>query len=232
MCRRQSIILTGLKFFISLSFLLSLTLSSYAEQTNSPQSSNINSGKSSTSDTTILVLGDSLSAAFGINEEDGWVALLEKQLNKDQHPATLINASISGETTGGGLARLPKLLSRYQPNIVILELGANDGLRGYPIGNMKKNLQAIITLSKENGAEVLLLGMQIPPNYGSRYTEAFRKSYFTIAEQKNISLVPFFLEGVATNMGLMQKDGIHPTAQAQPLLLANVKPYLSPLFQP
>ncbi len=210
--------LTGFKLVI----IFAVALSSYAEQTNQfqthqPQTKN---------QTTILVLGDSLSAAFGINEEDGWVALLKNQLNKEKRPSQLINASISGETTSGGLARLPKLLSRYQPDIVIVELGANDGLRGYPVNRMQKNLQKIISLSQAQNAQVLLLGMQIPPNYGSRYTEAFRQTYVSVAKNKQISLIPFFLEGVALNMDLMQKDGIHPTAEAQPILLANVKPFL------
>ncbi len=175
--------------------------------------------------TTILVMGDSLSAAYGIELEQGWVNLLKTPLTK--YPEwQIINASVSGETTSGGLARLPKLLSEHQPKIVIIELGGNDGLRGQPLKLMEKNLQAMIDASKNSGAAVMLVGMQIPPNYGQRYTHQFTATYQHLAEKNQLALVDFLLAGVATNSDYMQKDGIHPTAEAQPIIVQNVWPVL------
>jgi len=173
----------------------------------------------------ILVLGDSISAAYGMSLEQGWVALLARQL-KNEYPRqhTVVNASISGETTAGGLRRLPPLLLEHQPTIVIIELGANDGLRGYPLGTLRGNLVKLVHLSQDAGAEVILLPMEIPPNYGTRYTSGFRQSYVHVAQETSSTISPFILDGVATNPGLMQDDGIHPTVEAQPKLLHNVLP--------
>jgi acyl-CoA thioesterase I len=174
-------------------------------------------------DCKILVLGDSVSAAYGMRQHEGWVPLLQKEI-ADQ--ATLINASFSGETTAGGLNRLPALLKEHQPHIVIIELGGNDGLRGYPVPSIRKNLQNLITLSSDAGAQVLLIGMKIPPNYGKPYTRAFEENYTLLAKENDLPLVPFLLESVAGNNELMQSDGIHPTANAQPLIVQNVLPSL------
>lgn len=179
----------------------------------------------------ILVLGDSISAAYGMSLEQGWVALLADQL-KEEHPLyTVVNASISGETTAGGLRRLPPLLQEHQPTIVIIELGANDGLRGFPLGTLRRNLATLVRTSQEAGAKVILLPMEIPPNYGSRYTSGFRQSFVQVAEDTDSATTPFVLDGVATNPALMQGDGIHPTAEAQPKLLHNVWPILIEVLQ-
>lgn len=180
--------------------------------------------------TTLLVLGDSLSAAYGINEREGWVQLLREHL-RPLGNYRVINASITGETTGGALSRLPKLLRAYQPKIVIVELGGNDGLRGYPIKGLKNNLRQITHLSRGINAQVLLLGMQIPPNYGARYTEQFSRAYADTAEYLSLPQVPFFMDRVGVNPQLMQPDGIHPNAKAQPILLDNVLPHLLPLLE-
>lgn len=170
----------------------------------------------------ILVLGDSISAAYGMSLEQGWVALLAQQLGQEQPAHEVINASISGETTAGGLRRLPALLEQHVPSLVIIELGANDGLRGYPLRTVRTNLDKLVKLSTDIGARVILLPMEIPPNYGSRYTAGFRESFVKVAEATDSALSPFLLDGVATNPALMQADGIHPTAEAQPVLLNNV----------
>ncbi|ALP54817.1 arylesterase [Candidatus Tenderia electrophaga] len=170
----------------------------------------------------ILVLGDSLSAAFGISQEQGWVALLQQRLTRTGEKYQVINASISGETTAGGLSRLPALLQRHEPDIVILELGANDGLRGLSLNDMHANLARMIELSRARGAEVLLLGMQLPPNYGPTYTRQFHEVYARLAESEDVALVPFLLAGVAQQRSLFQADGLHPSAAAQDELLENV----------
>lgn len=172
---------------------------------------------------TILVLGDSISAAYGMAPEKGWVHLLQQALKaKAMQNYRVVNASVSGNTSGDGLARLAPLLTRYQPHIVIVELGGNDGLRGYPIHIMSKNLQKIIDLSQSAGAKVLLAGIEIPPNYGQRYTDAFRDAFVKLNEKNTLSFLPFILEKVATEPTLMQADQIHPTAEAQPIILENV----------
>lgn len=178
----------------------------------------------------LLVLGDSLSAAYGIEVQQGWVSLLEQRLAA-KYPHQVINASVSGETTGGGLARLPALLKQHQPELVIVELGGNDGLRGYPLNVMKQQLAQIIETSRDAGALILLVGMQIPPNYGVRYTNRFRDTYTELADQYDLPLVEFLLADVALNAKLMQKDGIHPTAEAQEQILDNVWPVLQPLLE-
>jgi acyl-CoA thioesterase-1 len=175
-------------------------------------------------------MGDSLSAGYGIKLEEGWVNLLQQELAKKKQ-AKIVNASVSGETSSGGLARLPALLNQHKPNIVIIELGGNDGLRGQPIKILQENLQTMINLSQTSGAKIILIGMQIPTNYGARYTTQFKGTYGMLAEKNKITLVPFLLEGVATHSELIQNDGIHPTAAAQPLIVKNVLPILLPLIQ-
>ena len=174
----------------------------------------------------ILILGDSISAAFGLEISDGWVSLLERRLEAQNLPFEVHNASVSGDTTAGGLARLPALLARHEPNLVVIELGGNDGLRGLPTDKMQKNLAAMVERSRAAGAEVVLLGMRIPPNYGVRYTSAFEQVFRDVAEQQQVPLVPFVLEGVAGVPELMQADGVHPNAQGQPGILDNAWPVI------
>jgi acyl-CoA thioesterase-1 len=180
----------------------------------------------------ILVFGDSISAGYGLARvEQGWVALLQTRLREQEYGYQVVNASVSGETTAGGLARLPRALMLHQPRIVILELGGNDGLRALPIAQMRANLVRMVDLSTAAGAQVLLLGMRMPPNYGPDYTEQFRLCYTDVARDKKLPLVPFLLNGIALTPNLMQADGIHPDEQGQPLLLANVWPSLKPLLR-
>ena len=181
---------------------------------------------------TIMVLGDSISAAYGIAREQGWVKLLENHLQQQYNSKNyqVVNASISGETTAGALSRLPKLLAQYQPAIVIIELGGNDGLRGFPITQFRQNLEQLITLAQTAEAKVLLTGMRIPPNYGPRYTQMFYASYGEMAQNYNVPLVPFLLEEIAIHPELMQKDGIHPVAAAQAQILHNVLMQLEALL--
>jgi acyl-CoA thioesterase-1 len=179
---------------------------------------------------TVLVVGDSISAAFGLDTRQGWVSLLEKRLAEQGFAYRVVNASISGDTSAGGAARLPRLLAEHQPNLVIIELGGNDGLRGLPPAQLQQNLAAMVDASRDSGAQVLLLGMLLPPNYGVRYTTAFAEVFSRLAEEQQIPLVPFFLEGVGGVPGMMQADGLHPTAQAQPVLLENLWPTLKPLL--
>lgn len=180
---------------------------------------------------TLLVLGDSLSAAYGMPVERGWVALLAaRYAAAAPMPPKIVNASISGETTRGGLERLPALLAAHRPDLVVLELGANDGLRGLPVADLEANLARMIELSQQAGARVLLLGMRIPPNYGPRYTERFHASYAGLAARYDVPLVPFFLDGVAGDPALVQDDGLHPRAEAQPRMLENIWPALDTLL--
>lgn len=181
---------------------------------------------------TVLVLGDSLSAAYNLAENQGWVALMQKRLAHLDTSKTwsIVNASVSGETTSGGLSRLPELLDVVQPGWVLLELGANDGLRGLPLPLIRQNLQKLIDLSTQAGAKVVLLGIMLPPNYGPAYTTPFATMYQQLAEKNNLPLVPFLLKDVATNPRLMQKDGLHPTAQGEPIVLDNVWQILAPLW--
>nr|WP_246389829.1 arylesterase [Halomonas cerina] len=173
-------------------------------------------------------MGDSLSAGYGIEHEAGWVSLLSERL---EGKAQVVNASISGETSRGGAARLPDLLRQHAPDIVLIELGGNDGLRGLPPAQMRANLAGMIEASRAAGARVLLLGIDIPPNYGSAYREAFTGVFSGLAERFDVPLVPFLLDGVALDASLMQNDGLHPTAAAQPTILANVWPALAPLLE-
>ncbi|OMH39218.1 arylesterase [Motiliproteus sp. MSK22-1] len=178
----------------------------------------------------LLVLGDSISAGYGLEDKSGWVQLLEQRLKRQHASINVINASISGETTSGGLTRLPTLLERYQPRWVIIELGGNDGLRGTPLKAMESNIERLITKAQEAGAEVLLLGMRIPPNYGRRYAEGFFQTYARVAQRHQVSYYPFFLEGVGGIPELMQADGIHPNDKAQDQLLDNIWPQLESLL--
>ncbi|MCJ7451511.1 MAG: arylesterase [Steroidobacteraceae bacterium] len=180
---------------------------------------------------TILVMGDSLSAAYGMRVEQGWVTLLQQRLESEGYGYRVVNASESGETTGGALARLPRALDRHQPAVVIIELGGNDGLRGLPTGGVQANLESMVRLSRKSGARVLLIGMRIPPNYGPAYTKSFHELFAQVASSEQVPLVPFFLDGIALDEGLMQDDGLHPNAAAQPKLLAQVWPLLAPLLK-
>jgi acyl-CoA thioesterase I len=180
----------------------------------------------------ILVVGDSLSAGYGIELRDAWVTLLQQRLSKQGYPYAVVNASISGDTTSGGRARLPAALKRHRPQIVILELGGNDGLRGLSLRETRANLEAMIKAAQSAGAQVLLIGIHLPPNYGPEFTGKFHAIYRDLANSYNAALVPFLLEGVALSPGMMQPDGIHPRAAAQPRLLDNVWPYLEPLLKP
>lgn len=177
---------------------------------------------------TLLVMGDSLSAAYGIEREEGWVSLLAERLDDK---AQVINASISGETTSGGLQRFTDIIGQRQPDIVLLELGGNDGLRGLAPNQMQANLASMIEQSQEAGAQVLLLGIDIPPNYGQAYRDAFTGVFHSLAEEYDVALVPFLLEDIALDAQLMQSDGIHPTAEAQPIILDNVWPELESLLE-
>lgn len=171
---------------------------------------------------TILVYGDSLSTAYGIPQSAGWVALLEERLKQKKFDYTVVNASISGETTAGGAARIEAVLAKTRPAIVIVELGGNDGLRGLPIAQIKANLVAIIRASKRAGARVILTGMQMPPNYGAKYTNDFRAVFGEVAREERVALVPFIMEGVADKREMFQDDNIHLTAEAQPIVMENV----------
>ncbi len=175
---------------------------------------------------TLLVLGDSLSASYGIDTKRGWVTLLQHRMQQKGYRYKLVNASISGDTSAGALARLPKTLQRNKPTIIIVAIGGNDGLQGLPLGEMKKNLSRIIALGKKQGATVLLLGIRLPPNYGPAYTDVFHKTYKQVARQNRVPLVPRFLQGVAGNSELMQLDGVHPRAEGQPRMLDNIWPRL------
>ncbi len=179
---------------------------------------------------TVLVVGDSISAAFGMDTQQGWVHLLDERMRNEGFEHQVVNASISGDTSAGGAARLPALLAEHQPQLVIVELGGNDGLRGLPPNQLQQNLASMIDASRGAGAKVLLLGMRIPPNYGERYTTAFAKVFDDVAAEKKVPLVPFLLEGVGGVTSLMQDDGVHPAVAAQPRLLENVWPTLKPLL--
>lgn len=180
---------------------------------------------------TLLVLGDSISAAYGMDLEQGWVTLMDRRLAAERSGWQVVNASISGDTTDGGLRRLPQLLESHQPAMVLIELGGNDGLRGFPIQRMRDNLSAMVQQAQARGAQVALLSMAIPPNFGKRYTDLFTASFEHVAESTGATLVPFILDGIATDSQLMQADGIHPTAAAQPMIVDNVYPWLEPLIE-
>ena len=178
----------------------------------------------------VLVMGDSLSAAYGVPPGSSWVDLLAARLEEQGRRLEVVNASVSGETTQGGVTRIADALARHQPSVMVLELGGNDGLRGQPLDRTRANLAAMISRARESGARVLLLGVEIPPNYGPAYTRRFRSLYRELHEELGVAWVPFFLDGVALDPTLMQDDGLHPTAEAQPRLLDNVWPALEPLL--
>jgi acyl-CoA thioesterase-1 len=179
----------------------------------------------------ILIVGDSLSAAFGLPVEQGWVTLLQKRLGDARLPYRLVNASISGDTTAGALARLPRAIALHQPHIVVLELGGNDGLRGLSLAAMKQNLAAMIEMSRQHGAQVLLIGVELPPNYGPLYTEKFHAVYHQLAGEYRVALLPSMVSDVGTRSELMQDDGIHPNLDAQPLIAERVWQHLRPLLE-
>ncbi|KAB2970310.1 MAG: arylesterase [Zoogloea sp.] len=180
---------------------------------------------------TVLVWGDSLSAGYGLRPEQAWPSLLAKRLEASKPPHKVVNASISGETTAGGLSRLPAALQAHKPSVVVIELGANDGLRGLPPRAMAANLQAMIDAIGKSGARVLLVGMRMPPNYGPTYTAAFEAAYRDLARTNKLRLVPFMMEGFADQRGMFQQDGIHPVADAQPLILDTIWRELAPLLR-
>jgi acyl-CoA thioesterase-1 len=179
-------------------------------------------------ETKLLILGDSLSAAYGLKQEQGWVSLLQDAWQNQN--IKVINAAISGETTDGALARLPRLLEQHQPTHVFIELGGNDGLQGHPVNKMRTNLRQIITLSKKSKAEVILQQMQIPTNYGKRYTKMFTQSFSDLADEHQVPLVPFFLENIALDKSLMLRDGIHPNADAQIIIAKEMQQTLGSLI--
>ena len=180
---------------------------------------------------TLLIVGDSLSAAYGIPVDQGWVALLQRQLTAENYTCTIVNASISGDTTANARARLPQTISRHPPAIVILELGGNDGLRGLSLAAMKDNLAAMIRAVRQSGAQLLLVGVELPPNYGKHYTDKFRAVYRELAAKHQVALLPSLVDGVGTRPELMQADGIHPNGRAQVLIAARVREALQPLLQ-
>lgn len=179
---------------------------------------------------TLLIMGDSLSAAYNLRQQDGWVSLLEMQLSQSHPEIRVVNASVSGETTQGGLSRFSALLATHQPNWVVLELGANDALRGYPLNQTTLNLEKMIEQAHQSDATVLLVGNQIPQNYGKRYTQMFFNLYKDIADKYDVAYLPFMLENVALNKELMQSDGLHPNKTGQPIVLQNILPHLQPLL--
>jgi acyl-CoA thioesterase-1 len=179
----------------------------------------------------ILVVGDSLSAGFGLSPGQGWVTLLQQRLKREGYGYRVVNASVSGETTDGGVQRLNRALTQHKPAVVIIELGGNDGLRGLPVSRVRSNIDLLITKSRAAGAQVLLVAIRVPTNYGPRYTSSFQRIYTDLATRYRIGLVPFLSDQVAMDLALFQPDGIHPNAQAQPLLLDNLWPQLSPLLR-
>jgi len=187
-------------------------------------------GAAATEASPILVFGDSLSAGYGLRSDEGWVPLLQRRLQAQGYVTPVVNASVSGETSGGGLQRLPRALQLHKPSLVILELGANDGLRGLPVTETRANLQKMVEMVQASGAQVLLLGMRMPPNYGPRYTAAFNQMFADIAQRDHLAFVPFLLESVALNPTLMQADGMHPSAPGAPVILDTVWPRLLPLL--
>ncbi len=179
----------------------------------------------------VLVLGDSLSAGFGMSVEESWPSLLQGRLSEMGYPHRVVNASISGDTTRGGLARLPRALNIHQPELVVIELGGNDGLRAIPPEEIRRNLENLVELARESGAGALITGIMIPPNYGSEYITAFRGAFQQAAESTGAPLTPFVLEEIALKPGMMQEDGIHPTAEAQPLIVDNLWPWIEPMLR-
>lgn len=180
---------------------------------------------------TLLVLGDSLSAAYGLDADAGWVSLLQQRLEAQGPGYLVVNASVSGETTAGGLSRLPRLLEQHRPQVLVIALGANDGLRGFPFDTIRANLTRMIELAHGSGSRVLLVGIRLPPNYGAAYTEGFQAVFREVAAAQQVPLLPLLLAGVE-GRAMMQADGLHPRAEAQPRILDNVWPELEPLLEP
>jgi acyl-CoA thioesterase-1 len=189
------------------------------------------SGSAYSAPKTVLVVGDSLSAEYGLVRGTGWVALLEQRLKADKLDAHIVNASISGDTTSGGRSRLPALLTQHKPNVVVLELGANDGLRGLPVAAAEDNLRTMISMAKQNKARVLLVGIHMPANYGRAYTERFTGMYKELSSDMKVPLVPYMLQGVALVPANFQADRLHPLAGAHPVILNNIWPQLAPLIK-
>ena len=178
----------------------------------------------------LLILGDSLSAAYGLRQEEGWVSLLQNTWRDENIPIDIVNAAVSGETTDGGLARLPRLLTQHQPSHVLIELGGNDGLQGHNVKKIRSNLVALVKIAQAADAKVFLQDMQIPTNYGKRYTNMFGESFDRVGEELNVPVIPFFLQNIALDTSLMQRDGIHPNAEAQALIAEFMHRQLMPLF--
>jgi acyl-CoA thioesterase I len=222
---------------VFLNFLFSLIVSSLvAMPASAMQTGAMQTSAMQTSQPVIVVYGDSLSAGYGIKQDEGWVALLQQRLskqniNQNKLNYQVVNASISGETTSGGLSRFSEMLKLQKPTVVIIALGANDGLRGLNIAEINSNLDKMIVQAQATNAHVLLLGMKIPPNYGLKYSQQFSDNYQLLAKKHAVELVPFFLEGVAGNPQLIQADGLHPLAIAQPKILDNVWPVLSKILK-
>lgn len=221
-------------FWSLLLILCVMSLPTYVSASTLPTatlpSAQIDQPNSNVQQRAIVVLGDSISASYGIQREQGWVHLLDTALAQREESWFAVNASVSGETTGGGYARLAGVLSEHKPEIVIIELGGNDGLRGYPVDKIRENLRGMVDLVNASGATPIIVAMRIPPNYGPRYTRAFDTVFAQVATEKGTAYVPFLLEEVALAENMMQEDGIHPTAEAQPLLLDAVWEELSPLL--
>jgi acyl-CoA thioesterase-1 len=196
----------------------------------SDQGESVNAHDNNVTEYKLLVLGDSLSAAYGLTAAQGWVSLLQDKWQQTQPEIEVVNAAISGDTTDGGLARLPRLLSLHQPTHLYIELGGNNGLQGHNPNKIKQNLANMIELAKAQEVEVILQEIQIPTNYGRRYTELFTQNYHQLAEEYNVPLIPFFLQDIALKPELMQNDGIHPTAEAQPMIVEFLSPKLTPLI--
>jgi len=214
---------------LSLTLSILLSVGCRADDAGSANRGSIDSGPEETQPT-ILVVGDSLSSGYGLAPGESWVTLLQNQLTAEGYGYTVVNASISGDTTGGGLRRLPRALEIHRPEIVVIELGGNDGLRGTPIMVIRSNIDKMIRLAEDSGAEVVLAGMVIPPNYGEKYATGFTKIYSDLAENNDAALVPFFMDGVALDPSKMLPDQIHPNAAGQPILLDNLWPVLVELL--
>ena len=214
-------------YFRNIAFitLLSLLIPSFAYSDQRDTSNEVEKA-------TLLILGDSLSAAYGLTQQEGWVSLLQNKWYDENIPIDVVNAAVSGETTDGGLARLPRLLDQHGPSHVLIELGGNDGLQGHNIKKIRENLHSLVEVAKRAGAEVFIQEMQIPTNYGRRYTHLFTESFSEIAEQQDIKKIPFFLEEIALKPSLMQADGIHPNATAQPIIADFMFVKLTPLIKP
>lgn len=178
----------------------------------------------------VLIVGDSLSAGYGLRPGESWTVLLQQKLDRSGYPHRVVNASISGDTTRGGLTRLPRALTIHQPAVVVIELGGNDGLRAISPEEIRRNLDGMVELSQEHGAGVVIAGIRIPPNYGPVYAEKFQSAFRSVSDERGVPLTPFILDGIALEPGMMQEDGIHPTAKAQPGILENMWPWIEPLL--